>query len=233
MTEQTELLVLEGVKRTFPLGHSVVPALRGINIKIASGEVVAICGPSGSGKSTALNIMGLIDQADEGTVIFDDQNVSGLGQDELADIRNHKIGFVFQAFHLVPVFSALENVMLPLVIQGISQGVAKARASEWLERVGILEFASQRPDRLSGGQRQRVAIARALVTAPMLVIADEPTANLDSVNAQLIIDLLWELSRATNVTCIIATHDDRLIRKAPRCAVLKDGVIQEDVRNVV
>jgi putative ABC transport system ATP-binding protein len=222
------LLALNNIRRTYHLGQTTVQALRSVNLSIAPGEMVTVSGPSGSGKSTLLNLLGLIDTADAGLLHFDGIDVSTLSDDALADLRNRKVGFVFQAFNLVPVFSALENVMLPLHVMGTNSDEARQRAAEWLKRVGLGTFMHHRPDRLSGGQRQRVAIARALVTKPRLVIADEPTANLDSENSTLVLDLLWEMSRSEHVTCLFASHDPRLIERAERLVLLRDGAIVED-----
>lgn len=223
----TALFELSNIHRHFPLGETTVQALRGVDLTIARGESLAIWGPSGSGKSTLLNLLGLIDAPDEGTLRFDGEEVRGRSDDALTDLRNRKIGFVFQSFNLVPVLTALENVMLPLQIQGLGTGAAQARAEAWLARVGLERFAHQRPDKLSGGQRQRVAIARALVTDPELVLADEPTANLDSENSQALIDLLQQLNAETGVTAIFSTHDPRLLEHVPRHVQLVDGRILE------
>jgi len=222
------LLALNEVQRSYRLGQTTVQALRSVSLAITPGEMVAVWGPSGSGKSTLLNILGLIDAPDQGKLLFDGTDVSTLKDNDLADLRNRKVGFVFQAFNLVPVFSALENVMLPLHVMGVNPGDAMGRASAWLERVGLETFKHHRPDRLSGGQRQRVAIARALVTSPRLVIADEPTANLDSENSAMVLDLLWEMSQSEHVTCLFASHDPRLIERAERLVLLRDGAIVED-----
>lgn len=227
------LLELRSLNRTYHLGHATVPALCGINLDIRRGEMLAVCGASGSGKSTLLNMIGLIDRPDEGSLRFDGDDTSMLSDHALTVCRNRKIGFVFQAFNLVPVFSALENVMLPLTIQGVPEVEARQRAGDWLGRVGIAKFAHHRPDRMSGGQRQRVAIARALVTQPMLVIADEPTANLDSANSEMILDMLWQLSEDSHVTCVFATHDHRLLVRARRHVLMKDGQIVDDRENHV
>lgn len=225
------LLEIRNLQRTFHLGHTVVPALRGIDISIQRGEMLAVWGPSGSGKSTLLNMIGLIDRPDTGSLHFDGEDTNTLSDQSLTLCRNQKIGFVFQAFNLVPVFSALENVMLPLTIRGVPDAPARQQANDWLAKVGLAGFVQHRPDRLSGGQRQRVAIARALVTSPMLVIADEPTANLDSVNSTLILDILWQMSENLGVTCVFATHDQRLMERAHRHVLLKDGQIIEDKEN--
>lgn len=222
------LLELTNIRRHFALGATTVQALRGVDLAIAHGESVAIWGPSGSGKSTLLNLLGLIDTPNDGTLHFAGQDVHALADDELTDWRNRKIGFVFQGFNLMPVLTALENIMLPLQIGGIATGVAKKRAADWLAQVGLERFAASRPDKLSGGQRQRVAIARALVIEPMLVIADEPTANLDSENSRAIVDLLQKMNHETGVTCVFSTHDPRLLEHVPRHVRLVDGLIESD-----
>lgn len=222
------VLELTDVKRQFHLGETTVPALRGISLQIARGESVAVWGPSGSGKSTLMNLLGLLDAPDAGQLRFDGEDVDRFSDDELADFRNRKIGFVFQSFNLIPVLTALENVMLPLQVQGVSDAQARERAQEWLARVGLQQFAAFRPDRLSGGQRQRTAIARALVIEPMLLIADEPTANLDSENSRGVIELIRSMNRQTGVTCVFSTHDPRLLDAVPRHLLLQDGRIQED-----
>ena len=222
------LLSLRGIEREFALGETRIRALRGIDLDVAPGEFMAIWGPSGSGKSTLLNLLGLIDAADKGVLRFEGQDVSQLSDDALSDFRNHKIGFVFQSFNLVPVLTALENVALPLQVQGVKAAEVRRRAAEWLGHVGLGEFLDFRPDRLSGGQRQRVAIARALVGAPRLLIADEPTANLDSQTSREVIDLIERLNRETGVTCIFTTHDPRLLARVPRQLRLQDGLISQD-----
>ena len=222
------LLSLRGIEREFALGETRIRALRGIDLDVAPGEFMAIWGPSGSGKSTLLNLLGLIDAADKGVLRFEGQDVSQLSDDALSDCRNHKIGFVFQSFNLVPVLTALENVALPLQVQGVQAAEVRRRAAVWLGHVGLGEFLDFRPDRLSGGQRQRVAIARALVGAPRLLIADEPTANLDSQTSREVIDLIERLNRETGVTCIFTTHDPRLLARVPRQLRLQDGLISQD-----
>ena len=222
------LFELSAVERHFALGETRVHALRGIDLTIARGESVAIWGPSGSGKSTLLNLLGLVDSADAGCLRFDGQDVADLDDDALTDCRNRKIGFVFQSFNLMPVLTALENVMLPLQIAGRGGNGLRRRAGDWLARVGLTRFADFRPDRLSGGQRQRVAIARALVSEPVLVIADEPTANLDSDNSRAVVDLLQALNHETGVTCVFSTHDPRLLEHVPRHLRLADGLIEAD-----
>lgn len=222
------LLALDGIVREFSLGETRVQALRSINLQVQRGEFMAIWGPSGSGKSTLLNVLGLIDSPDGGRLNFDGQETSRLSDDELSDLRNHKIGFVFQTFNLIPVLTATENVMLPLQIQGVHIREARERARHWLKKVGLDKFHAFRPDRLSGGQRQRVAIARALSIEPRLLIADEPTANLDSHTSTEVIDLIESLNKETGVTCIFTTHDPRLLDRVPRQLKLQDGVISDD-----
>jgi putative ABC transport system ATP-binding protein len=224
----TPLFQLSGIHRRFALGETTVQALRGVDLTIARGESVAIWGPSGSGKSTLLNLLGLLDSPDQGSLRFKGEDVHALSDDARTDCRNRQIGFVFQSFNLVPVLTAEENVMLPLQIQGLAPRVIRQRAGEWLARVGLEAFAQFRPDKLSGGQRQRVAIARALVTGPALVLADEPTANLDSANSLAVVDLLQQLNAETGVTCVFATHDPRLLAHVPRHVQLVDGRIDSD-----
>lgn len=231
MNRGKNILLLSNVSRQFQLGDTTVTALNNVNLSVTSGELLAVWGPSGSGKSTLLNLLGLLDQPDSGKVLFNNDDVSKLSSDSLADLRNMNIGFIYQSFNLVPVLSALENVMLPLEIAGFTDSTAKTKAKDWLDRVGLDNFLQFRPDRLSGGQRQRVAIARALVMNPSLILADEPTANLDSINSETIITLLEKLSHDTGVTCIFSTHDPRLLSRIPRQILLKDGAIEEDNLN--
>lgn len=226
---QTPLLFqLSAIRREFKLGETTILALQGVDLAVRRGEFVAIWGPSGSGKSTLLNLLGLIDRATSGQLLFDGQDISGFSDNDLSDCRSQKIGFVFQSFNLIPVLSALENVMLPLQIMGADQKQARERATNWLRKVGLEKFLAFRPDRLSGGQRQRVAIARALVAEPQLLIADEPTANLDSRTSHEIVDLIEQLNQETGVSCIFTTHDPRLLGRVPRHLKLEDGLISDD-----
>jgi putative ABC transport system ATP-binding protein len=228
MNSEEPLFELEGVEREFALGETRIQALRGIDLTIRRGEFVAIWGPSGSGKSTLLNMLGLIDTPDRGSVRFDGQDVRTLSDNELSDCRNRKIGFVFQSFNLIPVLTALENVGLPLQVQGVAPAEIRRLATLWLGKVGLGDFLHHRPDRMSGGQRQRVAIARALVASPRLLIADEPTANLDSRTSHEVIDLIEQLNKETGVTCVFTTHDPRLLGRVPRQLRLEDGLISQD-----
>lgn len=222
------ILSLRNIRRRFMLGETSIEALQGISLDIHEGEFLAVWGPSGSGKSTLMNLIGLIDTPTEGEVCFDGQDTHRLADDDLTDFRGHKIGFVFQNFNLVPVLSALENVMLPLQIQGINESEARLRATTTLTEVGLERFINSLPDKLSGGQRQRVAIARALVVNPKLVIADEPTANLDSENSRMVVELMREMNRARNVTFVFTTHDPRLLEHVDRTILLRDGQIETD-----
>lgn len=219
------LIELVDVVKHYRLGQTCVAALRGIDLQVGRGEFAAIWGPSGSGKSTLLNLIGLIDQPTRGTVRLDGRELGGLDDAQRALLRNRLVGFVFQNFNLLPVLSALENVMLPLVLRGTSRRAAQAAALRRLAEVGLEAQRAQRPDQLSGGQRQRVAIARALVTDPLIVIADEPTANLDAENGQRVVALMRELNHEEQVTFLFSTHDPRLIDSVDRLIRLSDGRI--------
>ena len=219
------LIHMKKVTKDYRLGETIVRALKGINIKIDTGEFVAVWGPSGSGKTTLLNLIGAIDEPTSGYLGFNEQEISKLSDDEKSDLRNKSIGFIFQNFNLIPVLSALENVMLPLQIQGLSNAEANRIAMYRLEQVGLSDFVKHRPDKLSGGQQQRVCIARALVTNPSLVIADEPTANLDSDTAMKIVELMRDLNNKEKTTFIFSTHDQRLLNKVNRLVRLVDGMI--------
>lgn len=220
------LIQLRNIRRRFQLGETSINALDDISLDIHEGEFLAAWGPSGSGKSTLMNIIGLIDAPTAGEISFAGKNTRNLSDDELTDFRGENIGFVFQNFNLVPVLSALENVMLPLQIQGAH--TAQERATAVLQDVGLERFIHSLPDKLSGGQRQRVAIARALVVKPKLVIADEPTANLDSENSRMVVELMRKMNRAHNVTFVFTTHDPRLLEHVDRKILLRDGQIESD-----
>lgn len=224
------VITLTDVHKYYDLGETRVSALRGINLSIEEGEFTAIRGASGSGKSTLLNIIGLIDTPSSGTLILNDQVVENIPDDLKTDMRARSLGFIFQTFNLIPILTALENVMLPLQVQGVSTTTAKKRAIAELRSVGMEPFSTQRPDKLSGGQRQRVAIARGLVTGPKLLICDEPTANLDFENARHVIDLMRELNEDLNITLVFSTHDDRLIDRVKRVITIEDGSIVRDLR---
>lgn len=227
MTNTHPIVELRGVHRSYQLGETHVHALRGVNLSVMEGDFTALIGASGSGKSTLLNMVGTIDSPDKGDVIVDGKNVGHLSENEKSLLRNEKIGFVFQSFNLVPVLSILENVELPLLVRNaLTKEERKTRALEVLKDVGLETYADHRPDQLSGGQRQRVAIARALVTHPKLVLADEPTANLDSKTTHSIIDLLLELNQKKKVTFLFCSHDEKLVQRVSKVIHIQDGLIQ-------
>lgn len=217
------ILEFRNVTKNYHLGETVVRALRGVDLTIGKGEFIAVLGASGSGKTTLLNLGGAIDDPTSGDVIIGDEYVTRLSDDQKAELRSRSIGYIFQNFNLVSVLSALENVMLPLQIQGEKPSAIRDEAMQRLDEVGVADFMQHRPDKLSGGQRQRVAIARALITRPLLVFADEPTANLDHVTAQSIIDLMMNLNEKEQVTFVFSTHDQRLIDRVQRVVRLDDG----------
>jgi putative ABC transport system ATP-binding protein len=225
------LVELRAVKKWYRMGDVRIWALRGIDLRIEAGELVAVWGPSGSGKSTLCNLAGLIDEASEGSLYLRGEEVARHSDDQRSALRSRHIGFVFQSFNLVPVFSALENVLLPLQIRGPITPRKRERARELLATVGLADQASRRPDELSGGQQQRVAIARALITDPDLVIADEPTANLDTANARAIIDIMHEKNRSQGTTFLFSTHDERLLDRVERRIHLRDGLVVADERD--
>jgi len=219
------ILEFQNVKKDYRLGETTVHALRGVDLAVQQGEFAAILGTSGSGKTTLLNLAGAIDDPTEGRVSINGQDISRLTDNQKADLRNRTIGYVFQNFNLVSVLTALENVMLALQIRGGSLSTIRTEAAQRLDEVGLADFLHHRPDKLSGGQRQRVTIARALITRPLLIFADEPTANLDHETAQAIIGLMKELNERENVTFIFSTHDQRLINEVKRVVRLEDGKI--------
>ena len=225
------MITLEGVTKIYHAGEVEVPALKGLSLHIPEGEFVAIMGPSGSGKSTLMNLIGCLDQPSSGRYILDGYDVSALSDDQLAWIRNRKIGFVFQSFNLIPRASAVHNVEMPLIYAGDNQQ-RRERAMAALESVGILDRASHLPNELSGGQQQRVAVARALVTDPAILLADEPTGNLDSESSLEIMKLLRDLNRQGR-TIVLITHEADIASFASRVVRLRDGVIVSDQRQSV
>lgn len=222
------LVSVEEVSRTFPLDHNAVKALDSVSLRVSTGEFLAISGPSGSGKSTLLNLIGCIDRPTNGSILIDGTDTTQLTPEQTTDLRRQKIGFVFQTFNLIPVFTAAENVEYPLLVQKVGTRERKSRVAEALASVGLSERANHRPDLLSGGERQRVAVARAIVHRPALVLADEPTANLDTRNATQLIDLMRELNQNLGLTFIFSTHDQRLLEHTPRIVRLTDGRIASD-----
>jgi putative ABC transport system ATP-binding protein len=217
------LIELKSVNKHYTLGQVTVPALSGIDLKIDSGEFLAITGPSGSGKTTLLNLIACLDLPTTGEVLVGGRLTTGCSEHELDQLRSRTLGVIFQAFNLIPVLTARENVALPLHLQKLTIKEREQRVGHALESVGIAKFAEMLPDKLSGGQRQRVGIARALVTQPRIILADEPTANLDSANALSIIDLMRELNRQQGVTFVFSTHDERLLKSVDRVVMVRDG----------
>jgi putative ABC transport system ATP-binding protein len=226
--EARPVIELDHIHKTYTMGDVEVHALRGISLTIREGEFVAIMGTSGSGKSTTMNIIGCLDRPTRGTYILDGQDVSQMSKDERADIRSQKIGFVFQGFNLLSRTSALENVELPMLYAGIDTAERHNRATEALTSVGLAGREQNHPNQLSGGQQQRVAIARALVNQPALILADEPTGNLDSRTSVEVMDIFQRLNRERGITLVLVTHESDIAEYATRVVVFKDGKIKKD-----
>lgn len=224
---QEAVIHLEQIVKNYVLGKVIIPALKGISLSISRNEYVALMGPSGSGKSTLMNIVGCLDTATSGQYVLNNQDVSHLTDDELAAIRNKEIGFVFQTFNLLPRLTALENVALPLVYAGVKKQERIARAEAVMDQVGLADRMDHKPNELSGGQRQRVAVARALVTEPSIILADEPTGNLDTKTSYEIMSLFEEIYAAGN-TVIIVTHEEDIALYTRRIVRLRDGLIESD-----
>ena len=217
--------------RDFKVGEVETHALRGVNLLIENGEFTALVGPSGSGKTTLLQLIGLLDQPTSGQVYINGKDATHLNRNQRADLRKGTIGFIFQFFALIPTLTAYENVEMPLLLNGTKSAERKARVNEVLEAVGLSDRAHHRPDQLSGGQQQRVAVARALSIRPSVVLADEPTANLDTENGKQVMDIMQHLNKETGVTFVFATHDPRVISYANRVVTLQDGLITKDSKS--
>jgi putative ABC transport system ATP-binding protein len=222
------ILKTEDLTKDYQLGELTVPALRGISLELERGDFVAVMGPSGSGKTTFLNVVGTLDKPTSGKVYIDGEDLTGQSERELTRLRRKKIGFIFQFYNLIPVLTALENVELPMIIAGVSQHHAAKRASALLESTGLLNRAKHRPDELSGGEQQRVAIARALANKPSIILADEPTGDLDSATGRQVMKILFEMSRQEKTTVIVATHDPALVEMADRLLQMRDGRLITD-----
>lgn len=223
------IIQLEGIRRDFAMGSHIIKVLKGIDLTIEQNEYVALMGPSGSGKSTLMNLIGCLDTPTAGKYLLNGVDVSGMSDNELADVRNQQIGFVFQTFNLLPRQTALDNTALPLVYAGEKKSFRNSRAAEVLDQVGLGDRMDHRPNQLSGGQRQRVAVARALVNNPALILADEPTGNLDTKTSVEIMELFNEIHRKGN-TIVLVTHEEDIAQHADRIIRLRDGMVESDER---
>jgi putative ABC transport system ATP-binding protein len=223
------IIEIKNLKKDYALGTTTVHALRGIDLAIEKGDFLSIVGPSGSGKTTLLNIIGCIDFATEGSVKVGDRDITALSDRQITDIRLHKIGFIFQTFNLIPVLNAVENVEFPLLLmKNRSRGEVRKKAEQLLDEVGLKDHMRHKPAELSGGQRQRVAIARALVTKPDIVLADEPTANLDSVTGASVLDAMRDMNKREATTFIFSTHDANVLKYASHVIKIKDGLLTKE-----
>src|SRR5512134_3672107 len=226
-----EVTKITNATRIFKIGEVETKALRGVDLSIENGEFTALVGPSGSGKTTLLQLIGLLDKPTTGSVSINGKEATKLNRNQRADLRKNAIGFVFQFFALIPTLTAYENIEMPLLLNRMKAADRKKRVNEMLEAVGLTDRAHHRPDQLSGGQQQRVAVARALATNPKLILADEPTANLDTENGKQVMDIMQRLNKETGVTFVFATHDPRVIKYAQRVVTLRDGLIVENNGN--
>ena len=221
-----EILRTEKLEKTYQDNGVPVHAIKGIDLKIDKGEFLVIAGPSGSGKTTLLNLLGALDKPTEGKVFFEDEDLTKKDKNQLSWIRLHKLGFIFQAYNLIPVLSALENIEFSMMLLGIPEKERENKALVLMDELGIKELARKRPNEMSGGQQQRVAVARAIVNNPSVVLADEPTANLDSITAGHLLDLMEQMNKNKNITFIFSSHDKQVMDRAKRLLILKDGMIE-------
>ena len=230
MNKEADMNIIEikELKKDYLLGNTIVPALRGVDLAVAEGDFMSIIGPSGSGKTTLLNVIGCIDLATSGSVMVGGREITALSDRQITDIRLNKIGFIFQTFNLIPVLDVMENIEFPLLLMKKPASEARKRAEKLVEEVGLKELTAHRPAELSGGQRQRVAIARALVTNPDIVLADEPTANLDSVTGASILELMRRMNEIEKTTFIFSTHDSNVLKYARRIVKIKDGLLEKE-----
>jgi putative ABC transport system ATP-binding protein len=225
MTAGPPAIEAESVTRTYDMGQATVEALRGVSLRVAAGDYLAVVGPSGSGKSTLMHLLGGLDRPSGGRLVIGGQDVATLNQNQLARLRNRTIGFVFQSFHLLARTSAVDNVSLPLVYRGVSARARRQRAAATLGQVGLAHRLDHRPNQLSGGEQQRVAIARALVTDPSVLLADEPTGNLDTATGEAVLALLQQLNESSGVAVVLVTHDREVAARARRQIVMRDGLV--------
>lgn len=221
------LLRLEDIKKHYELGKTKIEAVKGVSFEVEEGDFISIVGPSGCGKTTLLNILGLIDEPSSGTIYFEDKNMGSIDDNEGAETRLTKIGFIFQSFNLIPVLTIYENIEFPMILSGVKKRERKERIDHLVSSVGLDDFISHKPDELSGGQRQRVAIARSLVNQPRVVIADEPTANLDSETGGMVVELMRSLNEEQQVTFIFSTHNPEVMKYARKVFYLRDGLIEK------
>jgi len=222
-----EILRTEDLEKIYEDDGVPVHALRGINLTINKGEYLVIAGPSGSGKTTLLNLLGTLDKPTKGKIYFENEDVTNKKRRELSDFRLHKFGFIFQAYNLIPVLTALENIEFTMMLLGIPEKERRSRAFKLMDELGIKELADKRPNDMSGGQQQRVAAVRAIVNNPAVVLADEPTANLDSKTGDILLDMMREMNKEKNITFIFSSHDKQVMDRAERLLILKDGLIEE------
>jgi len=222
-----EIMRIENLEKTYEDDGVPVHALKGINLSIEKGDYIVIAGPSGSGKTTLLNLLGTLDKPTKGKIYFEGEDITGRSKKELSDFRLHKFGFIFQAYNLMPVLSAIENVEFSMMLLGIPEKERRNRALELLDELGIKELADKRPNDMSGGQQQRVAAARAIINNPEVVLADEPTANLDTVTGGNLLDLMKKMNEEKNITFIFSSHDKQVMDRAERLLILRDGMIDE------
>jgi len=222
-----EIIRTENLEKTYQDNGVPVQALRGINLTVAKGEYLVIAGPSGSGKTTLLNLIGTLDKPSNGSIYFEGDNLADKSRKELSDLRLHKLGFVFQAYNLIPVLTAIENIQFSMMLLGVPEKERNLKALSLMDELGIKELANKRPNEMSGGQQQRVAVARAIVNNPILVLADEPTANLDSKTGGNLLDLMQKMNEEKQITFIFSSHDKQVMSRAKRLIILKDGIIEE------
>ena len=221
-----EIIRTENLEKTYEDNGVPVQALKGINLTVEKGEFLVIAGPSGSGKTTLLNLIGALDKPSKGSIYFDGNDLAEKSKKELSDIRLHKLGFVFQAYNLIPVLTALENIEFSMMLLGVPEKERNSKALTLMDELGIKELADKRPNEMSGGQQQRVAVARAIVNNPTLVLADEPTANLDSKTGANLLDLMQKMNEEKQITFIFSSHDKQVMDRAKRLIILKDGIIE-------